>query len=72
MTKYGVINNGELEIVSKDTERAKPIQYADIPEFDQTSEAVFESGYTEHDDHIFVDVEIREVVQDDGDEEMPL
>ena len=68
--KYGIINNGELGIVAKDTEGAKPIQYGVIPEFDQTSQAVFESGYTEHDNHIFVAVEVREIEQDDGDIEM--
>jgi len=71
MIKYGIISDGELEKVPENTKGAKPIQYADIPDYDQTLEAVFESSYKEYDDHIFVDVEIREVVQDDGEEEMP-
>jgi hypothetical protein len=70
MTKYGIISNDELDIVAKDTEGAKPIRYAGIPEFDQTLQAVFESGYAEYDDYIFVNVEVRDVVQDDSGDEM--
>lgn len=69
MKKYGVINsNGELEIVSKDTQGAKEIQYDDIPEFNQTEEAVFEKDIIEEDNYIRVTLEIREVIQDDSEE----
>lgn len=68
--KYGIIKNGKLKIVKQGTLNAKPVFYAEIPEYDQESQAVFELPPEDRGDHIFVDLEIREVPKDDLDEEM--
>lgn len=65
MQKFGIIEEGKLRKVPEKTQGAKVIIYDELPEFDQTKQAVFEKGFTEHEDYIFVEVEIREVVQDD-------
>lgn len=46
----------------------KPIVYAPIPEFDQETQAVFQTEPVGMGDHIFVGVEIRDVLQDEGGE----
>ncbi len=43
----------------------KPIVYAEIPEFDQETQAVFQLPPVERDDHIYVGVEVRYVELDD-------
>ena len=43
----------------------KPVQYAPIPKFDQTAEAVFQTAAVDLKDRIAFGVEVREVVQDD-------
>jgi hypothetical protein len=48
----------------------KPIVYAPIPEFDQMTQAVFQTEPVDMEDYIFVGVEIRDLSQDDGNEEM--
>ena len=45
----------------------KPVQYASIPKFDQTAEAVFQTAAVDLKDRIAFGVEVREVVQDDKD-----
>ena len=45
----------------------KPVQYASIPKFDQTAEAVFQTAPVDIKDRIDFGVEVREVVQDDKD-----
>lgn len=65
MQKYGILKNETLTIVPKGTPGAKPIEYAEIPEFDQEFQAVFEKEPVDKGDHIFVGVEVREVELDD-------
>jgi len=48
----------------------KPIVYAPIPEFDQETQAVFQTEPVDMGDHIFVGVEVRDVPRDDNDGEM--
>ena len=43
----------------------KPVQYAPIPKFDQTAEAVFQTAAVDLKDRIAFGAEVREVVQDD-------
>ncbi len=43
----------------------EPIVYAEIPEFDQETQAVFQLPPVERDDHIYVGVEVRYVELDD-------
>lgn len=65
MQKYGILKNGNLQIVPSGTPGAKPIIHAEVPEFDQERQAVFETTPVDKGDHIFVGVEVREVVLDD-------
>lgn len=70
MQKHGVIENGKLKIVKQGYPNAKPIVYAEIPEYDQETQAVFELPPVDDGDHIFVGLEVREVPRDDVDGEM--
>lgn len=65
MQKYGILENGKLKIVSE----GKPIVHADVPEFDQETQAVFEKEPMDMGDYIYIDVEVREVEPDDGEQE---
>lgn len=65
MQKYGIIQDGELLFVDADFPGAKPVAYAPVPDFDQCSQAVFQSAPIEQDDYIFVDVEVADIEQDD-------
>ena len=67
MQKYGVMTNGKLQLVSKETPGAKPIHYAPVPEYDQSNQAVFEGAIVDEGDYISVSVVIVEVEQDDND-----
>ena len=66
MHKYGIIENGKLKIVTANRAGAKPVKYAQIPEFDQLTQAVFAGQAVDMGEYIFVDVEIREVEPEDG------
>jgi hypothetical protein len=68
--KYGIIENGKLKIVKQGYPESKPVVYAEIPEYDQETQAVFELPPVDNGDHIFVDLEVREVPKDDVDGEM--
>ena len=68
--KYGIIENGKLKIVKQGYPDSKPIVYAEIPEYDQETQAVFELPPVDNGDHIFVGLEVREVPRDDVDDEM--
>ena len=70
MQKHGIIENGKLKIVKQGYPNAKPIVYAEIPEYDQETQAVFELPPEDNGDHIFVGLEVREVPRDDVDGEM--
>ena len=65
MQKYGIIIDGELKIVAAGTLGAKPIKFAEVPEFDQLTQAVFRGEVTDEGDYISVGVEIREVEIDE-------
>ena len=70
MQKHGIIENGKLKIVKKGVPNAKPVVYAEIPEYDQETQAVFELPPVDNGDHIFVGLKVREVPRDDVDGEM--
>ena len=44
----------------------KPIVYAEIPEFDQTTQAVFQAEPVDMDDCIFIGVIVVDVEQGEG------
>lgn len=48
----------------------KPIIYAEIPEFDQLTQAVFQTEPVDMGDHIFVGNEVRDLPPDEDDGEM--
>lgn len=61
MQKYGIIVNGELKEVTAGTPGAKLLRHAEVPEFDQLTQAVFRGEAIDEGDYISVGVEIREV-----------
>ena len=63
--KYGIIENGKLKIVKQGYPESKPVVYAEIPEYDQETQAVFELPPEDRESYIFVGLEIREVPKDD-------
>jgi hypothetical protein len=70
MQKFGIIENGKLKLVRQGVPKSKPVVYAEIPEYDQETQAVFELPPEDREDHIFVDLEVRDVPKDDVDGEM--
>lgn len=70
MQKHGIIENGKLKLVRQGVPKSKPIVYAEIPKYDQETQAVFELPPEDREDHIFVDLEVRDVPKDDVDGEM--
>lgn len=68
--KYGIIENGKLKIVKQGYPESKPVVYAEIPEYDQETQAVFELPPVDNGDHIFVGLKVAEVPKDDVDDEM--
>ena len=70
MQKFGIIENGKLKLVRQGTPKSKPVVYAAIPDYDQETQAVFELPPEDREDHIFVDLEVRDVPKDDVDDEM--
>ena len=61
---YGTIKDSKLTISNIQTTKAKPITYAKIPVFDQTTQAVFQTAYEDKLGEIHFGVEVRAVVQD--------
>lgn len=68
--KHGIIIDGKLVVVSREYPNSKPIRYADTPEYNQEREAVLELPPIDKKDHIFVGLEVKEVPQDERNEEM--
>ena len=66
MQKYGIIKDGTLLLVPEGTPNAKPVIFAEIPEFDQETQAVYQIGPVDRGDDIYVGVEIRYVELDEG------
>ena len=66
---HGIIRDGKLLLVPEGTPNAKPVIFAPIPEFDQTTQAVYQIGPVDKGDDIYVGVEIR-YVEVDGPEAM--
>ena len=65
MQKFGIIENGKLKLVRQGVPKSKPVVYAEIPEYDQETQAVFELPPEDRESYIFVGLEIREVPKDD-------
>lgn len=62
MASYGRIEaNGDLSLSSKKLDGYKLVEYADIPDFDQSAEYVSQVKPVDQGDHIFVGVEIHEL-----------
>ena len=53
---------------SKQLDGYKPIQYAEIPDFDQSAQYVVQSDPIDNGDHIFIGIEIRQLQLDEGDD----
>lgn len=61
MPNYGIIENGELKIVSQDASGAKLVIYAPLPEFDQLTQAVYEKAPIDMGHYILVDLEVIDI-----------
>ena len=68
---YGIIKDGKLLLVPEGTPAAKPVIFAPIPEFDQTTQAVYQIGPIEREDDIYVGVEVRYVEVDESEIKEP-
>lgn len=64
---YGIIRDGKLLLVPEGTPNAKPVVFAEIPEFDQEKQAVFQLPPADVGSHIFVGVEVRDLPPEDVD-----
>ena len=70
MQKFGIIENGKLKLVRQGAPKSKPVVYAEIPEYDQETQAVFELPPVDNGDYIFVGLKVVDVPKDDIDDEM--
>jgi len=61
LQKYGIVQDGQLILNGNCLDGYKPVTYADIPEFDQQTQAVFQTQAVDMVDYIFVGNEIREL-----------
>lgn len=48
----------------------KPTVYAEIPDFDQTTQAVYQTEPVDMGDYIYIGVEVRDLPQGESTEEM--
>ena len=69
--RYGTIKDGKLLLVPEGTPDAKPVVFGEIPEFDQTTQAVYQIGPIEREDDIYVGVEVRYVEVDESEIKEP-
>jgi hypothetical protein len=58
-------------LVPEGTPNAKPVIFGEIPEFDQTTQAVYQIGPIEREDDIYVGVEVRYVEVDESEIKEP-
>ena len=65
MPKYGIIEDGKLYTSDNQLTGYKPIEYAEIPEFDQMTQAIYQGEIKDEGESISVGVEVKEVEQDD-------
>lgn len=68
---FGIIRDGKLLLVPEGTPDAKPVVFGEIPEFDQTTQAVYQIGPIEREDNIYVGVEVRYVEVDESEIKEP-
>jgi len=68
---FGIIKDGKLLLVPAGTPDAKPVVFGEIPEFDQTTQAVYQIGPIEREDDIYVGVEVRYVEVDESEIKEP-
>lgn len=66
MRKYGLIKDGNLLLSSVQLDGYKPVEYADVPSFDQTTHYVTQGDVVDNGDYILVSVEVKELELDDN------
>ena len=69
--QWGLIRDGKLLLVPEGTPNAKPVIFGEIPEFDQTTQAVYQIGPIEREDDIYVGVDVRYVEVDESEIKEP-
>lgn len=61
MPNYGVIIHNKLISVPADHEHAKPLEYAEVPDYDQETQFVVQAAPEDRGDFIFVGVEVHDL-----------
>lgn len=61
MQKYGMLVDENLLLSSRQLEGYKPVEYAKIPVFDQSTHYAVQVNPVDEEERIFVDVEIKEL-----------
>lgn len=65
--KYGMLKEGTLIMSDTQFEGYKPVEYAEIPNFDQTTQYIIQTAPVDKGDHIFIGIEIKQLELDEGD-----
>lgn len=66
--KFGMITEGQLFTSFEPKDGYKPIEYAPIPEFDQSAQYVVEIDPIDQGECIYIGVEVKDLEIDDNDE----
>lgn len=61
MQKYGMLVDENLLLSSRQLEGYKPVEYAEIPDFDQSTHYAIQEDPVDEGESIFVGAEIREL-----------
>lgn len=70
--KYGIIMSERLILTDETCPGAKPVAYADIPEFDQTLYYIIQQAPVDVGNYIFMDIEIKKLLlQKDSGHKLP-
>mgnify|MGYP001252653759 len=66
MQKYGIIKDGDLLLSSRQLDGYKPVVFEQVPEnFDQENQYIVQKEPVDHNDHIFVGIEIHDLEVDE-------
>lgn len=68
MQRYGIVVDGKLRLVPEASRGAKPVKWTPLPEYDQETQAIFEKPPVDKGDYILVELEVRNVEQDEGEQ----
>lgn len=70
MQRYGIIQNGELLTLNIPLDGYKPVIFAEIADFDQSTQYIVQLDPVDNGDHIFIGNEIKQLELDNNEGEM--